>query len=447
MLKKIIQVFSVTICFSFALSGCGGNDTAVNTNNKIQEIRMTYAVGELDGQSRDLDIIFENFYKEHPNCEIVLEEGGTSLMAKIAANDAPDIIRAISIYDLPTYANRNIVMPLDDLLSKSELYNEDDIFPLCIDAFKFDGKEFGKGSIYGLPKDWGTSGLWVNKSMFESEGLEIPTIEKPLTYKKMAEYAEKLTRKDGNKISVYGLSDTMQVHVMAEKILNLQDNSMWSEDFSKTNMKDSVVRSVFKFLYDLKVNGYMNSKLYPMEGNGVPEFAVGKTAMNMSTLYAGSVYARNNAERTVDFDDMIFCPSPVVDDSKPAIVTATPVGALISTSTKNKDLVFKCWEYIHLGELAERRAASGFNLPIKRSVAENTVIDSEFQSVNFEYAIKLADLDYIFIRTNPYVSMTSISGVMEKYFTPLLYGQYEFDEAMNLIESELQLLIDEGIAN
>ncbi|UKI37988.1 MAG: hypothetical protein L6V93_08245 [Clostridiales bacterium] len=30
-----------------------------------------------------------DFYKDHPNCEVVLEEGGSALMAKIAANDAP----------------------------------------------------------------------------------------------------------------------------------------------------------------------------------------------------------------------------------------------------------------------------------------------------------------------------------------------------------------------
>lgn len=441
-----MQVLAITVCFAFVFSGCGSSDTTVKTSNEKKVIRMTYSAGELDGQSTDLDVIFADFYKEHPDCEIVLEEGGTSLMAKIAANDAPDIIKAKSINDLPTYVNRHIVMPLDDLLSKSKLYNKDDIFPLCIDSFRFDGKEFGKGNIYGLPKDWGTSGMWVNKSMLESAGLELPTIEKPLTYEKMAKYAKKLAKKDGNKIAVYGLSDITQVYVTVETMLNLQGKSMWSEDFSKTNMKDPDVRAAFKYLYDLQVNGYENSQLYPMEGMGNPEFAAGKSAMNMGALYAGSVYEKD-PKRTVDFDDMVFCPSPVIDDSKSVTVTAMPVGGLISATTKNKDLVFACWEYIHLGELADRRAKSGFNLPIKKSVADNTVIDSKFQAANYKYAVKLAGLDYTFIRINPYVSMSSIAGVMEKYFTPLLYGQYEFDKAMNLIESELQLLIDEGIKN
>lgn len=446
MLKRAMKVFAVTVCFAFALSGCTSKETDVKTANKKQVIRMTYAANELDGQSTDIDVIFENFYKKHPNCEVVLEEGGTALMAKIAANDAPDIIKVKSVYELPTYVNKKLVLPLDDLLSKSELYDKDDIFPLCIDSFRFDGKEFGKGTTYGLPKDWSPSGMWVNKSMLENAGLEVPTIENPLTYKKLAKYAEKLTKKEGNKILVFGLADVTEDYVTIEKMLNLQGKSMWSEDFSKTNMKDPDVRDSFKYLYDLKFNGYANSKLYPMDGNGNPEFSVGKVAMNMSGLYSGFAYEKN-PDRTVDFDDMVFCPSPIGDDSNSVTETASPVGAVISASSKNVDLIFDCWEYIHLGELADRRAALGFNLPVKKSVAEKTVISSSFQAANYKYAVELAGLDYMFIRTNPYISSKSIAGVMEKYFTPLLYGQYDFDRAMNLIESEIQLLVDEGMVN
>lgn len=447
MIKNILSVFTVFIV-AVTIAGCGKDtSTEPTSSNKKEIIRMTYVAGELDATSSDLDVVFENFYKKHPNCEIVVEEGGTALMAKIAANDAPDIIRVKSIDQLPTYVNKNIIMPLDDLLAKSELFDENDIYPLCIDCFRFDGKEFGKGYIYGLPKDWGTSAMWVNKSMLEEAGLEIPTMEKPLTYEKMAEYAKKLTKKEGNEIKVFGLADISTPDRVVETILNLKGKSMWSEDFKKVNMDDPDVRAAFKYVYDLKVNGYTNSPLYPMEGNGNPEFARGKAAMNMFGLYSGSVYERNDKERTVDYKDMILCPSPILEENGKLIVTAAPVGAVISASTKNIDLVFDCWEFIHLGELAEKRAAKGFNLPVKKSIAENVNIASEFQKKNYEFARKLAECDYMFVKVNPYVSNTSIAGVMEKYFTPLLFGQYTFDEAMDLIGKEIQLLIDEGVAN
>ncbi len=35
---------------------------------------------------------------------------------------------------------------------------------------------------------------------------------------------------------------------------------------------------------------------------------------------------------------------------------------------------------------------------------------------------------------NPYVAASAVSGVMEKFFTPVIYGQSDFDEAMGLIK-------------
>lgn len=58
-------------------------------------------------------------------------------------------------------------------------------------------------------------------------------------------------------------------------MLNLVGKSMYSDDFSKINLKDEDVRKAFKYVYDMKVNGYTQSPLYPMGGNGNSEFPPG----------------------------------------------------------------------------------------------------------------------------------------------------------------------------
>lgn len=445
------RIFSIALCFvmvALLFAGCGEKE--VEKDGK-QTIRMTYSPGEIDGESKDLNVIFAEFFKEHPNVEITLEEGGSALMAKIAANDAPDIIRTNAVKDLPTYVNKNIAMPLDELLEKSDKFDESDIFPICIDAFKYDGKEFGKGKIYGLPKDWSPSAFWVNKAMFDEKGLKVPTIEEPVTYDELFDYAKQLTVKEGNKVKVYGYSDINSPGITAEKMLNLIGKSLYSDNFSKINLKDEKVREVFKYIYDMKVNGYNQSALYPMAAgsNGNAEFPQGMCAMNNFGLYSGSVYLKN-PDRTVEFEDMILCPSPVMEEGQKTTYTASPVGAIIAATVPDEkiDVVFDCWEFIHLGIPAEKRAKSGFNLPVKKSVAQSVQIENEFQRGNYEFTLDyLNKCDYIFVRTNPYISSAGLEGVFEKYFTPLLYDEYSFDESMNLIEEEIQLLIDEGMAN
>lgn len=445
MKKRIVSCVLIGAMSAALFSGCGKEEKKT-AETKQSVIRITYAVGELDGKNKDLDLVFENFYKEHPGVEVVTEENGSALMAKIAANDAPDIIRVNSVQTLPTYVNKKVIIPIDDMLKKSELYDEKDIYEACRKTFTYDGRDFGKGHIYGLPKDWSATLMWVNKKMFTEAGLEVPTMENPMTYDEMAEYAKKLTKKSGNKIEVFGLSNQDYPHVIIESMLNEQGYSMYSKDFKKINLKDENVRKAFKYVYDLKVNGYMQSPLYPMGGNGNPEFATGKCAMNSFGVYSGSVYI-SNPDRTVAFEDMAICPTPVVNKGDDLTISASPVGGVISTNAKDLDLVFDLWEFIHLGELAKKRADKGFNLPISRTIAQNAKIENDFQRGVFETGMKFAEKEPSLMRTNPYVTTEGVSGVFEKYFTPLLYGQYKFDEALDLIESEIQILIDEGIEN
>lgn len=446
-MKKLLCLCTAAALTVTSLAGCGTKEKTADNSGEKQTIRITYSAGELDGQSNDLNEIFADFYADHPNCEVVLEENGSALMAKIAANDAPDIIRTSSNSDLPTYVNKKIIIPLDDLLKKSKLYDKNDIFDICINDFRYDGKEYGKGPIYGLPKDWSTSMLWVNKKMFEQAGLPIPTMENPLKYEQLTEYAKKLTVKNGDKVEVFGISDSESVEAQATRILALMGKSMWSKDFTKTNLKDPEVRAVFKSIYERKRDGYNQSSKYSIGGNGNPQFAMGKAAMNLSGLYAGMVYEKN-AERTVAFEDMILCPPIVTENNKGVVVTAGATGGAISVNAKDKiDLVFDCWEYIHLGKLMEKRAAKGFNLPVKKSVADSVKLETEFMSESYKKAVELANCEAAPLVVNPYVAASAVSGVMEKFFTPVIYGQSDFDEAMDVIDNELQLLIDEGRAN
>lgn len=434
------------VMMAMMFSGCGNDTAGGGKSNEKVRIRMTYAPTEIDGQNKDLDVIFADFYKEHPNTEVVLEEGGTALLAKIAADDAPDIIRVSSINHIPTYANKNIIMPLDDLLGKSALYNEDDIYKLALNAFKYDGVSFGTGPIYGLAKDWSPEGLWVDTGRLEEAGIRVPTMEDPWTYSEYREYAKKLTKKNGETVERFGCEDdTFSLGIRIEKMLNLSGDSMWSDDFKKINLKNNkAAYDMIKYHFDMQKDGVMYAKsLHGSDVFGPTEFAKNKYG-----LYTQGVWAHMSfLETAEDVSKIQLCPAPVADGTKKINTTCAPVGAAISSKTKNIDEVFACWEYIHLGPLVERRAASGLNLPVKKSVAESLVLENEFMQKNYDFIQNYALEDGYIIRVNPYVSIQAIQSVFEKYYDAALSDQYTFDEMIDLIEKEIQMLIDEGSVN
>ena len=323
MKKRLIGTVLCAAVVVGALSGCGSKDTA--NDNEKKTIRITYSAGELDGESKDLNVIFADFYKDHPNCEVVLEEGGSALMAKIAANDAPDIIRTNSILDLPTYVNKNIIMPLDDMLKKSDLYDEKDIFPVCIDCFKYDGKDFGKGKIYGLPKDWGPSSMWVNKSMLDAKGLRVPTYDAPITFDELADYAKKLTVKEGNKVKVFGYSNIEAPNVTGETMLNLIGKSMYSDDFSKINLKDEDVRKAVKIENEARkalkrLYEVMQHDPAPISGHDLFKVLYGSTFKLNRSEIAGEVNA------LVDKIEAEYASGKMLEKKPRILITGCPIG-------------------------------------------------------------------------------------------------------------------------
>lgn len=50
----------------------------------------------------------------------------------------------------------------------------DDFYPILVDAFRFDGQKAGQGPLYGLPKDFTTSLMYVNVDLFKEAGVAVP---------------------------------------------------------------------------------------------------------------------------------------------------------------------------------------------------------------------------------------------------------------------------------
>ena len=440
MRKRTIVLTGSALLVVMSVAGCLNKQTG---GGEEVTIRMTYAVNELDGVNRDGDAVFADFYAKYPNCKVEFEEGGTSMMAKIASNDAPDIIRCTPA-DIPLYVNKNVAMPLDDLLEKSEMFNKDDIYDTALRVFQYDGLEFGKGSIYGLPKDWSPNVMWVNKAALAEKGLRIPTLEEPYTFSEMKQAAEMLTIKDGVNVKRFGiLNDTSGFMDLTEYALNMDGKSMWSDDFKKINIDDDA-KEIIRVWFDLFKNGNSPSSKYPLDAGGGQAITQDQVGLYLSALWSGSGMV-NNPDATVDVENISLTPFPVSDKSKTPYSICTPTGSVISARTEHIDEVFACWEAIHLGKMSEMRAASGSNLPIQKSVAEKVSLDNPFMKQSLDSVLKLTENETLVPRVNPYVS--GANATFNKYWSAALNGEYTLDEALKIIQEEIQILIDEGVQN
>jgi multiple sugar transport system permease protein len=126
----------------------------------------------------------ERYMAEHPQVRIVRINPGTGdfrakLKTMFAAGTPPDVFYLPP--DLfPELATLKLIRPVDEYVAKDRAAGQgkylDDFWPILMRAWHYDvaSGEVGKGKLYGLPKDFTTSVMWVNVDLFNKAGVKVP---------------------------------------------------------------------------------------------------------------------------------------------------------------------------------------------------------------------------------------------------------------------------------
>ncbi len=114
--------------------------------------------------------VIDAFQKENPGIVIQYEQFPVDrfiqvIKTRIAANELPDILGAQEV-DFPNYVKEGVYL---DLSSEPFYDNYYEGALAELKAFTPDGK------LYTLPTDAFMLGFWINKSLFEKNGVKIPT--------------------------------------------------------------------------------------------------------------------------------------------------------------------------------------------------------------------------------------------------------------------------------
>ena len=139
------------------------------------------------GQDEGMQKLYAKFKQQHPNITIQFqnvpaEEIETKLTAQIAGGNPPDVAY-LDGSTVPTFASRKALVNLDGYIAGSKVVKADDFVP----AFK--SFTLYENSMYGLPFDGESTGLFYRKDLFEAAGITAP----PKTWDEFKVAAEKLT--------------------------------------------------------------------------------------------------------------------------------------------------------------------------------------------------------------------------------------------------------------
>jgi multiple sugar transport system substrate-binding protein len=185
------------------LAGCGGGSSgsgsSANATGPVKDPTkpVTITFSSWVGDEKGMKTLVTKFEQAHPNIKVKLqnvpaEESNQKLTTQIAGGNPPDVA-FVDASTVASFASRKALVNLDSYISRSDVVDPTDY----VDAFKtfttYDG------SMYGLPIDGESTGLFYRTDLFEAAGIKAP----PTTWEEFEADAKALTKPDAHQ---YGLA-------------------------------------------------------------------------------------------------------------------------------------------------------------------------------------------------------------------------------------------------
>lgn len=146
-----------------------------------------------------LNQVIDRFEKTHKGTKVnfitsTQAEYGQKIQAQLAANQLPDVFY-MGPEAVRLYVDNGKVLDLAPYVQNAEGVDFSDLYEGAVDCYRYDGAILGQGKeIWALPKDFGPFALAYNKTMFEKEGVPLPSKDVPYTWKEWMDVNEKFTK-------------------------------------------------------------------------------------------------------------------------------------------------------------------------------------------------------------------------------------------------------------
>ena len=174
------------------VAACGSSSSSSNPGkgkgpvpDPKQPVTITFA--SWVGNEPTIKKLAQQFHAQHPNITVKFqnvpaEEASQKLTTQIAGGNPPDaaFVDSVTVAD---FASRQALANLDDYIARSKVVTPADYVP----AFKTPATY--ENSMYGLPFDGESTGLFYRTDLFKAAGIDKP----PTTWEEFQADAQRLT--------------------------------------------------------------------------------------------------------------------------------------------------------------------------------------------------------------------------------------------------------------
>lgn len=342
-LKKITTL-SMSLLLVTSAVGCGAGSSSDGKSDESGSKQVTlklWHVWAADSESNRKPFlkVLDDFQKANPDIKLEIDETeakayDTKIKTAAAADELPDVFYCQAGGAIKSYVNAGKILPIDDYLNDG---TKDRLLPGVLSNMTFDGK------VYGLPYTQATAVFFVNKEMFDQNGIKIPETYNELVTAVKAFRAKGITpmtvgAKDEWPTTQY--FDIMAIRAAGAKVCNDALNK------KGTYEDPGFIDAAAKFQELVKLQAFNDGALGTTRDESEMPFYDGKIPMYVSGSWtAGNIQKEGSKIK----DKILALKFPLIEGGKGDINDFTggaAEGFFVGANTKHKEEAVKLLKYI-----------------------------------------------------------------------------------------------------
>jgi multiple sugar transport system substrate-binding protein len=279
----VLLAVVATACATAGGGGGEGTEAGTEVTPKVakepkEPVTITFAVASPVGGSPQFKKFAEDFHKQHPNITVEFqlvptERATEKLVTQVAGGNAPDTAY-MDASAVEEFSSRNALVNLDSYVAGSKIVDVEDY----VEGFRATAEY--KGSLFGLPFDGETTGLFYRTDLFQQAGISGP----PTDWQSLEQAAAALTDKPNR---TYGwIMFAPEAYYYWYPFLWQAGGDLLSEDEQDVAFDDPAGQEAAAFYIGLSRYSppdYFSSNSF----DGRVAFATGKVAMYMAGSWFG----------------------------------------------------------------------------------------------------------------------------------------------------------------